>query len=139
MVPLNYTLLGLAGENNFTDSFGEELLTTSRYDVFNAIFNAKYKFIFNHAFDGFDHIVSHLKPKMLLTEESFHKYYYLIDKKFKHLTEKSQEAIHSGKKTINLIFGDVTHSDPKGQRQEDFIAFTGTGNIKILSLSGTKF
>jgi hypothetical protein len=47
----------------------------------------------------------------------------LIDKKFKHLTEKSQEAIHSDKKTVYLIFGDVAHSDPKGQRQ-DFIAFT---------------
>jgi hypothetical protein len=125
MVPLNYTLLGLAAENNFTDVFGEEFLTITRFNNVNALYNAKYKLIFNHAFDGYS-VMFQNNSKSLLNEELFHKYYYLIDDKFKYLTRKSQEAIHSDKKTMYLIFGDVTHSDPKSQRQEDFIAYTNS-------------
>lgn len=126
MAPLNYTLLGIAAENNFTDAFGEEFLTVKHFDIFSTLFNDKYKFIFAHAFDGFDNFVSHHDRTTFLTDDLFHKYYYLIDEKFKLLTQKSQEAIHTDKKTLYIIYGDTVYSDPMGQRQENYIAFTNS-------------
>ena len=122
MVPLNYTLLGIAAENNFTDAFGEEFLTVRPLLGVLSLFNDQYQFIFNHPFDGIGNFVSH----KFLNDDLFHKYYYLIDEKFKLLTQKSQEAIHTDKKTLYIIYGDTTHSDPMAQRQEDFIAFTNS-------------
>lgn len=125
MIPLNYSLLAMSVDNNFTDAFDKKHLTIKRMLVKKAVYNTKYQFIFVHAFDnikGWERFFSHT----ILTTQVLHNYYHLIDGKFKHLTRKSQEAIHTEKKMVYLIYGEPVNSDPKGQRQEDYIAFTNS-------------
>ena len=118
----NFTALGKAVENDFIDVFGLNYLnvTPANWDKRIAVLhNEKYQFQFNHVFDGFNE-VSHSQNRYKLTEESFPKYFPLIEKKFEHLSEKSRQGVNTTKKTLYLSYS-LNHKTAEGNAQEDFI------------------
>lgn len=123
MIPLNYSLLAMSVDNNFTDAFDKQLLTIKRVIIKKFVYNPKYQFIFPHAFDNIKGL-ERFFSNTILTNQVLNKYYHLIEEKFKHLTRKSREAIQTDKKMVYLIYGEPVNSDPKGQLQDDYIAFT---------------
>lgn len=137
MVPLDYSLLAEAIANNFTDAFKKDLLTVT-HDYWNSggsvIHHTKYKFQFNHAFDGHDE-VNHFGFINRLDEALLQKYFYLIEAKFDHLVENSQKAFTNLNRPLYVIYASKTHADPKKQRQEDFLEVLSA----IKSLRDNKF
>ena len=123
MVVMNYTALGKAVENDFNDVFGLQYLKVASASWDSSIpvlYNEKYQFQFNHAFDGLNEI-SYSQLSNKLTTASFHKYFHLIEKKFEYLSEKSRKAINTTKKTLYLSYS-VGPSDINGNRHEDFVS-----------------
>lgn len=121
MVPLNYTAFGKAIENNFDDVFGLDYLNVTFYQGFNVLKNEKYEFCFNHAFEGFNEVSHNPKASNILTNESFHKYFYLIESKFNHLVENSKKAVTTAKKTLYLV--NAVSYRQGSVKPEDFLYF----------------
>ena len=121
MVPLNYTALGEAIKNEFKDVFGTNFLTVKHEYSLQVLYNYKYQLVFNHAFDGIKE-VSTRENHNLLTTDSFLKYYHLIEKKFKYLTNNSKYAILNTKKTLYIVYATNYPSKPNGQKQADFFS-----------------
>lgn len=127
MVVSNYTLFAEAIKNNLSDVFGKDYLTVKPDTWENrgaVLHNEKYRFQFNHAFDGHRQ-VSHYNYYNMLNQDSFKRYYHLIDEKFAHLIQNSRLAFSGLKRTLYIAYASSNHSglNARGITQEDFIKF----------------
>lgn len=118
MVPLNYTLFGEAVQNDLLGSFEPNFLSVrpipwSANSKYLALYNIKYEFVFNHAFD----LVRNFK----LSNESFLQMFPIIRDKMVYLTNNSLAAFKSTQNILYIIYAAEWPSSPEGQGMQDFI------------------